>query len=314
MGEPTFEQRPVWSPLTSEMLSPMSPAGGAIQITTLPTEADLAKLAAWTEAHPHVVLRVADLGLTDLEFLSSFPNLRRISLGCHSLESLDGLRHLPIDMEMIDLGASKRRLDLQVLRRFESLRSLHLEKHTKNLDIISRFSQLEELTLRSVSLPDLALLTPLQNLKALRLRLGGTNDLSLLPELTRLRYFEAWRVRGLETLDAVREVPSLRFLFLQALSRLQRLPDLTGNTSLRRVHLDGLKALESVEEVAAAPQLLDVVLADLPKVNPESLACLGNHPTLERALILFGSARKSEQATAIVNRPKSTFWEDWRLI
>jgi hypothetical protein len=39
------------------------------------------------------------------------------------------------------------------------------------------------LTLRSITLPDLSLLLPLSQLRALDIKLGGTRDLTLLPQI-----------------------------------------------------------------------------------------------------------------------------------
>ena len=58
-------------------------------------------------------------------------------------------------------------------------------------------TSLEELTLGSITLPDLVLLLPLENLLALDIKLGGTSDLALLPRVGQLRYVELWMIKGL---------------------------------------------------------------------------------------------------------------------
>lgn len=312
--EPTYELRDVGSPLTAEMLAPMSTPRGTIQASTLPDKSDRRVLAEWLERHPHVDFRVFDMELHDLEFLVDFPALKRVWVDGLSLTSLDGLRHSPDDVEMIRFGFSRRRLDLQALSRFTELRSLYLEKHTKNIEVISGFEQLEELTLRSVTVSDLSLLVPMQRLRALELKLGGTKDLRLLSSLGSLEYFEAWMVKGLTDLSSVAEVPTLRFLFLQALSKVERLPDLGGNSALVRAHLEGLKGLTSVDEVVSAPNLRDVVLLGLPNIAPEALAPFGAHPALERALVGLGSARKNKLAETFVGRPRARYEKDWRRV
>ena len=80
-----------------------------------------------------------DHSITDLEFLRFFPTLRRFGADAlwDSLTSLDGLRHLPADLEELGIGATKVKLDLAVLSRFPELRWLFLEGQTKHLEVIS---------------------------------------------------------------------------------------------------------------------------------------------------------------------------------
>lgn len=58
-------------------------------------------------------------------------------------------------MSNLAVGQTRRRMDLEALRRFGGVRQLFLEGHTKNLGVVSSFVQLVDLTLRSITLPDL---------------------------------------------------------------------------------------------------------------------------------------------------------------
>ena len=117
------------------------------------------------------------------EFLRFFPSLRLFSADAlhDSLTSLDGLRHLSTEAEYLGIGETKARLDLRVLARFGALTRLHLERQTKGLEVISGLTSLRDLTLRSITMPDLSLLVPLTRLRSFALKLGGTRDLELLP-------------------------------------------------------------------------------------------------------------------------------------
>ena len=190
-------------------------------------------LGEWFRAYPEMDLRAYgsyDHSITDLEFLRFFPTLRKFAADAlwDSLTSLDGLRHLPPDLEELGIGATKVKLDLAVLSRFRELRWLFLEGQTKHLEVISGLTQLYDLTLRSITMPDLSLLLPLKGLRSLDLKLGGTRDLRLLPRVGELWYLELWMIRGLTDVTAVGGIPSLRVLFLQALRQVEALPDLSG--------------------------------------------------------------------------------------
>ena len=231
--QPTSDFRQVRSPLTDEMLRPALTGRGVVQFDRRLTDDDFRTLGEWFRAYPEMDLRAYgsyDHSITDLEFLRFFPTLRKFAADAlwDSLTTLDGLRHLPPDLEELGIGATKAKLDLAVLSRFPELRWLFLEGQTKHLEVISGLTQLYDLTLRSITMPDLSLLLPLKGLRSLDLKLGGTRDLGLLPRVGELWYLELWMIRGLTDITAVGTIPSLRVLFLQALRQVEALPDLQG--------------------------------------------------------------------------------------
>ena len=215
------------------MLRPALTGRGVVQFDRRLTDDDFRMLGEWFRAYPEMDLRAYgsyDHSITDLEFLRFFPTLRKFAADAmwDSLTSLDGLRHLPPDLEELGIGATKVKLDLAVLSRFPELRWLFLEGQTKHLEVVSGLTQLYDLTLRSITMPDLSLLLPLKGLRSLDLKLGGTRDLRLLPRVGELWYLELWMIRGLTDVTPIGGISSLRVLFLQALRQVEALPDLSG--------------------------------------------------------------------------------------
>ncbi len=120
---PTSDFRQVSSPLTDEMLRPSLTGRGVVQFDRRLTDDDFRVLGEWFRAYPEMDLRAYgsyDHSITDLEFLRFFPTLRKFAADAmwDSLTSLDGLRHLPPDLEELGIGATKVKLDLAVLSRF----------------------------------------------------------------------------------------------------------------------------------------------------------------------------------------------------
>jgi hypothetical protein len=172
---PRAERREVRSPITEEMLRPALTGRGVVQFTSPLTDDDFPRLADWLRPYPEMTLR-AYLRHRDLEFLRFFPFVRRFDVdAAYGLESLDGLRHLPDDLEHLAIGGTRRRLDLTGLERFSGLKALFLEGHTKHIDVISSLTSLENLSLRSITLRNLSLLLPLTRLRGLEIKLGGTS-------------------------------------------------------------------------------------------------------------------------------------------
>lgn len=313
---PTSDFRQVSSPLTDEMLQSAPTGRGVVQFDRRLTDEDFRRLGEWFAAYPEMDLRAYgsyDQSITDLEFLRFFPTLRRFSADAmwDSLTSLDGLRHLPPDLEELGIGATKVKLDLAVLSRFPELRWLFLEGQTKHLEVISRLTQLYDLTLRSITMPDLSLLLPLRELRSLDLKLGGTRDLRLLPRVGELRYLELWMIRGLTDVTAVGAIQSLRSLFLQALRQVEALPDLSGATSLRRVRLETMKGLRDLRPLATAPALEAIALIDMRHLRPDDLAPLVGMPSLKAVTPGLGSRRKNDAATSLLGLPLVRTPDDW---
>ena len=312
---PKAERRMVSSPLTEEMLRP-SPAGrGIVQFGYQPlTDDDYRRLAAWLEDYPEMTLRAfSSAAILDLEFLRFFPSLRNFAADTlWNLASIDGLRHLPETLRGLGLGATKRALDLRILQRFPNLRWLYLEKQHKGIEVVSQLTSLEEITFRSITLPDLSLLLPLESLLSLDVKLGGTNNLALLPRIGKLRYLELWRIRGLSDVSTVGELPHLRHLFLQALPQVTTLRDFGRARSLRRIHLEGIKGIRDLRPIATAPALEELVLGDLTQLQPDDLRPLAGHPTLRAVTAHLGGARKNAEAQALLGLPEVDFTWDWR--
>ncbi len=185
--------RDVHPPLGDEDLRPLTPECEAVRFSSLPSDADLERVAELIADRPDVLLRAYgsyDGSIQDLEFLRFFSDRRRIAVDVFELQDMEGLNHLSEDLETLALGWTRRRFSLAPLRRLGALRALHLEGHTKDIEALSALSTLDDLTLRSIKLPDLSILLPLERLRSLAVKLGGTTDLRLLPRIGRLEFLE----------------------------------------------------------------------------------------------------------------------------
>ena len=293
--------REVTPPLTAADLAPLGPAYRTVQFRSRLADDDLRRLAEFLEGHPSVRLRVYggyDGSVTDLEFLRFFPKLRRFSVDAmYELPSLDGLRHLSPDLEELTIGWTRsKRFSLRVLERFNRLRTLYLEGQQKDIESLGRLTSLEDLTLRSITLPDLAVLEPLQRLKSLDLKLGGTRDIRHLPRIGRLEYVELWMVRGLDDVSALAEIETLEAFLLQALKNVTRLPSFARSTRLRSAALDTMKGITDLRPLAEAPGLEGLRLMSMRHLEPEALRPFVGHPTLRKGTWGLGSDRKNAEA------------------
>lgn len=242
--------REVCSPLIDEDFAPLVPEHTTVQISSRLTDDEFRRLADFMADYPDVRLRVYggyDGSITDLDFLRFFPRLRRFSVDAiYELPSMDGIGLLSEVLEDLLIGWTRsKRFSLRTLAKFRNLRTLYLEGQQKDIDAIGELEALEDLTLRSITLPDLSALVPLRRLNSLDIKLGGTRDVALLPRIGKLTYVELWRIRGLEEASSLAEVPTLERFFLQTLKGVTSLPSFAQSKELRSVALDTMKAVPS---------------------------------------------------------------------
>jgi len=293
------EPRRIEHPLRAEMLVSLDARTDMVQFADALDESEYIELSRFLSRYPNVTLRAYG-ELANLDFLQHFPELRRLQVDIYSLENWDGLKHLPSDLEVLGLGTTKKTLSLAVIKRFRSIRRLYLEGHHKDIGVLADMSGLRELTLRSLTLPDLGLLTGLRQLWSLEIKLGGTRDLRLLPRLKSLKYLELWMVRGLEDLSPVGDAVSLQYLSLQALRRVRSIPNLHKMTNLRRVYVETMKGLRDLRPLASAPALEELFVVGMSHLQPADFAnFLGLH-SLKRVSAGLGSQTKNEAVASLL--------------
>jgi internalin A len=305
----------VYSPITAAQLRPPSAECRTVQFRQRLTERDHEKLSKFVRKHPHLQLRVYSNFNKDLEFLRHYPSVRRLAVDVFSLENFDGLSHVSADLESLVLGRTKGTAhSLSFLRRFPRLRTLLVSGHTKDIEVIGSLSHLEDLTLKSITLPDLSILRPLKGLHTLVIGLGGTKNLDLLPKIGRLRCLKLWMIRGLTDLRPIASVRTLQYLFLRALRNVKELPSLARLHALRRLRLETMKGLSDLRNATKAPALEELVVWDTPQLEPEAFRPFTKSGTLRKATVHLGSDRKDRAVADLLRLPtvdeKFTFEED----
>jgi hypothetical protein len=299
--------REIKSPLTDDQLAPLDSRCDRAQFSSPLSNADHARLSFFLRKYPNTALRVYghwNEELTDLKFLKHYPFLRRFHADVYNLRSVDGVEYLPVSLRSFGLSQTKSKaLSLKFLTRFVELQDLSLESHTKDFSVIGELTQLRSLTLRSITVPDLSPLLPLKNLSSLAIKLGGTKDLRLLPQIGALKYLELWMIRGLSDISVIGNVTTLQNVFLQALKNVSELPSFSRLTKLRRITLDTMKGLSSLARIADAPELEELVVLACTQFDSEHFRPFVKHPTLKCAFAGLGSDRKNQATIRLLNLP-----------
>ncbi|MEZ6194645.1 MAG: hypothetical protein R3F20_02795 [Planctomycetota bacterium] len=247
-----------------------------------------------------------------LEALAELRNLESLSLGIYELKDLAILEWMPTSLTSLSLGATRsKRPSLEPLGRFRSIRKLYVEGHAKGIEALSSLLELEDLTLRSITTPDLRYLRDLPNLRSLEIKLGGIRDLGEIEGKTSLRYLEIWQVRGFEKIDVVGRLPGLQDLWLRSMPHIQRLPDLSDAKALRRIVLHNLKGFHDFRALETAPALEEFRLLDGRRQDPAQLLPVLRNPRIRRISAGFGSDRKDLEFLRRLEEHGKTPVEKW---
>ncbi len=277
-----------------------------IQFEERLSESDLAILGGELRDRPEVSVRAyghaPPKSYTDLDFLYHFPNVRNLSIGLWSLMNLGGIRAVR-ELDAFSFGETRtKRHSLGFLGKFPTLRKLYIDGHRKGIDVLSELRDLEDLTLRCITLPNLDLLTDLPKLRRLKLVLGGTTDLDALARLTGLRHLELTWIRGLADLSVIGKLHSLETLHLQALRNVTALPSFRDLRRLRSVYLETMKGLRDLQPLSEAPAL-ERLTAGVPHLDPKTLRCFVGHPSLRSFMPGLGSFKRNAYAEALLGLP-----------
>lgn len=255
----------------------------------------------------------------DLSFTRHLTNVRHFTADClmrakgvETIAAMTDLESLHLDIfELTDFGVLERvspkltklmlggtfskRPSLAVLSRFRSLKVIYLDSQSKDIEVLSELSHLEDVTLRSISTTDLSYLEPLSKLWSLDIKLGGIRGFKGIEGKSSIMYLELWQVRNLAEVNIVGRLPGLQNLFLQSLPQVRSFPNLQEAGSLRRVVVENLKGLSDLTALQTAPVLEEFVLADGRKQTPQQLLPVLKNPALRRVRAGFGSDKKNKE-------------------
>jgi hypothetical protein len=235
----------------------------------------------------------------NLASIEEMTKLLSLRLGIFSLADFELLNLVPHSLIELSLGATRSKLpDLGGLDRFRGMRKLFLEGHTKSIEVLSNLSELEDITLRSITTPDVGYLQPLTKLWSLDTKLGGIKSFSAIEGKDSLKYLELWQVKGLSDLTFISTLAGLQNLFLESLARVNMLPDFRPCGQLRRLVLSNLKSLMDFRPVEFAPVLEEFALSS-GRCDPEDLIPALRNPSLRRISAGFGSIRKNDEFDAL---------------
>lgn len=245
--------------------------------------------------------------VTDASFITEFQNLHSLKLfnGVYPFE--DGfLNCLPNTVTKLHIETSAK-LSLTFINNLSNLEELYLESNKKDFNKLTPLENLKDLTIRGLTFKSLKpVYRVAPDIEHLDIKLGGTSDLSILPQFTKLKYLELWRIRGLNDISFLSHCCSLQHIFLEALPQITEMPDLSKLIKLRRLHLKTMKGLIDLSAINTAPILEDLIVENVTHMDVEHFLPIKQNHTLKTLGLGLGSEKKRIAITDLAGLPNTS--------
>ncbi len=253
-----------------------------------------------------------------VEHIAAMENLESLRIGIFHLTDFGFLNLITPRLKRLFLGRTQsKKPDLSPLNRFTLLEEIYIEGQQKNIEVLSRLDNLKDVTLRSISTPDLSYLTPLQRMWSLDIKLGGIKSLNAVEGMENIKYLELWQIKGLADINFISSLTGLQYLFLQSLRQVTALPPLKHLGKLRKIYLENMKGLKEISSLETAPALEEFAHWGAQNMQPEAYLPLLRNPSVKRAVVGFGSDRKNDQLNELLKEHKidsSPAWKEFKFI
>ncbi len=246
------------------------------------------------------------LRICDATFLINFDNVELMNgiedLSFYKFEPklLDILKTMPPNIKSLSIETNlSKNYNIDYIARFNNLEYLYIEGSCKGVEEIGQLNNLQKLTLRSISLPNINFLKNLRKLWSVDIKLGGIKDFSILEELPNIKYLELWLIKGLKDISFISKMMGLQNIHIESLLNIDELPSLDKLINLRRVCLMNLNGLKNLNVLKTIPSLQDFYFTQIKKLQPTDLIPVLENPTVKNFYVYFPSDKKDKEFNAL---------------
>lgn len=232
--------------------------------------------------------------ISNPEQIFKLSKLKKLSFGVYNYDNPEFLYQLNLgDLEQLSISETKKRnFDLSPLREAKQIRSLFVEGHDKNIEVIGELKNLETLRLYSIGKKEsLEFISKIVRLQTLEIVLGSRQNIDeiTLPFLRELRVV---RIRELDNLGDFSRFPRLKSLRVEDQIKLHSISFQTHDlTELWIVNCKSLKVLTGLENL----QKIKHIHCAQTSLDYEALSELNWSKSL-KALSLYSGSEKRDAA------------------
>lgn len=192
--------------------------------------------------------------------LSELENLKIFKLGIYDLKEPDFFKANNFEQLIeLDINATNsKKLNLEYIANFKSLKHLTIEEHTKNIEAIGEASNLEYLCLLSIKKKSVEFINNLKKLKSLRFIHGSRENINEIGENEIEELQISW-VRGFNDINNISQFKQIKTLLIEdniQLTKINFETELSELTDLTILNCKTLNSLIGIEYLTALTQLI----------------------------------------------------------
>lgn len=236
------------------------------------------------------------LKATGIEVVTKLRNLEMLGVGIFNLDNFDFLTEVNPNLKELLLHSTKsKKPNIDMISRFKSLEYLYLDGQQKGIESISSLEYLKEIVLRSISTTNLEFLKNKSDLWSVEVKLGGIKNFDALKSLPSLKYLELWQISGLSDLSFISNLESLQYLFIQSLKHVTKISDTSSLKKLRRIYFENLKGIENLDKLEFTPNLEEFIYVSAQNQQPKNIIPILKNKSVKKVLCRFGSDKKNNE-------------------
>jgi protein phosphatase 1 regulatory subunit 7 len=197
-----------------------------------------------------------------IQALTELKHLESLSLGVLELQDTEILSAANFrNLTTLSIGATKKNgLNLAYIKDYQKLRSLKIEGHTKNIEVIGELPVLEALTLHAIKKVPIGFVNRLTTLKTLYLLLGSRDNIQEIGP-NNIAHLSVVRVRGFNDFSNVSNFSSLKTLRIEDEIQLPAIHFDRVFPQLTELSVINCKTLDSITGLSNLPVLDSLVLS-----------------------------------------------------
>jgi hypothetical protein len=251
----------------------------------------------------------------NVEYISRLSKLSKLTLDINDLKAFDFLNSINDNLIELDIGrTNSKKPDLKVLERFRCLEFLALRGQNKNIEVLSTLSSLNEISLSGTTVGNFKFLHKLNKLDSLNLDLIKSSDFDSVNTLN-IKSLSVSEIRGLEDLSFISGFPHLQSISLDCLNKVEKIPSLSSEHSLRRVFIDNMKKLSDIKGLYACVHLEDFIFRNsTTPLSARDFIPIIHLGSLKYAAIGTGSVKKNDEIDRLLNQAKIDRYEYYDFV
>ena len=206
---------------------------------------------------PDVYLSLMWHNKASLNCFDLLSNLKKLKIKSFLATDLSKIGELENLTSLLIGETESKSVDISFIKNLKGLEVFSIDGMKKGVNNIGYLNNLKALNLRGIKLQDIDFVKNLQALQILKLMYGNIKDLTGIQSLTGLKYIGISRVRGINDFKAIDHLKALEFLHLEGLNYIEKLPEISAYSWLKKIKLENLANLQDITNLSRANKLVE---------------------------------------------------------